>query len=226
MVNAGSGRIALISVQPFEVYDDGIVTLMRKVIRPGKSSYLEEARFDRSGWEPVKRDTFARLWDDEADGLPKTTTKRLYLLTGLLIPIWQRIPTHNERIYRVTPDGCGSMIGRTVTEEGAAALRATFMAHDPKLPADIVGAVMGSSQPVDLGQGLKLTRRRVAGEARLEITGADKDTITHLKSLGCFTEIIAFHLRVFVPAGEQAENVVARILGEGTEANVGTVAAA
>jgi hypothetical protein len=61
-----------------------------------------------------------------------------------------------------------------------------------------------------------MRRRRVAGEARLEIEGADGATITTLKSMGCFTEIIAFQLRVFVPHGDGADTVgiLARITGQ------------
>ena len=71
--------------------------------------------------------------------------------------------------------------------------------------------------PVDLGSGLTLTRRRVAGNVRLEINGAQKDTIDGLKALGCFTEIIAFQLRIFVPhgAGVDAEEILTRIVGNG-----------
>jgi len=66
-------------------------------------------------------------------------------------------------------------------------------------------------------RGLTLTRRRVAGDVRLEIGGADKGTIDGLKALGCFTEIIAFQLRVFVPHGEgvDAEAILTRIVGDG-----------
>ena len=51
------------------------------------------------------------------------------------------------------------------------------------------------------------------------ISGADKAMIAHLKSLGCFTEIIAFELRVFVPHGDgiDAEAIVARITGRDKE---------
>ena len=62
--------------------------------------------------------------------MPKTTTTKLYLLTGLLLSIWKDIPTTNERIYRVTPDGATAMIGRTLSEEGAAALRARFLVSE------------------------------------------------------------------------------------------------
>lgn len=217
MINRASGRAALISARPMQMYDEEIVTLMRKVTRPSGSNYVEEGKFQASAWEEIKPSEFRRLWDEEADSLPKTTTTKLYLLTGLLLPIWKDIPSGNERIYRVTPEGQGSMIGRTVSEDGAAALRARFMVGTPKTPQEMLTAALGSTAPVDLGRGLTLTRRRVAGAARLEIDGADKGAIEGLKAVGCFTEIIAFQVRIFVPHGEGVDTaaVLARIVGEG-----------
>jgi hypothetical protein len=39
----------------------------------------------------------------------------------------------------------------------------------------------------------------VAGEQRYEIVGAPVEQLPWLKSIGCFTEIIAFRTRVFIP---------------------------
>ncbi|WP_242532188.1 strawberry notch-like NTP hydrolase domain-containing protein [Salipiger thiooxidans] len=218
MINRASGRVALISSRPMQMYDEEIVTLMRKVTRPTGSTYVEEGKYQASVWEEITRPEFVRLWDAEADSLPKTTTTKLYLLTGLLLPIWKDIPSGNERIFRVTPEGQGSMIGRTVSEDGAAALRARFMVGTPKTPQEMLTAALGSTAPVDLGRGLTLTRRRVAGAARLEIDGADRGAIDGLKALGCFTEIIAYQLRVFVPHGEGVETaaILGRIVGAGS----------
>lgn len=218
MVNRASGRAALISARPMQMYDEDIVTLMRKAVRPNGFSYLEETRFASSAWEDIDRPEFAGLWDAEAASLPKTTTTKLYLLTGLLLPIWKNIPTTNERIYRVTPDGATAMIGRTLSEEGAAALRARFLVSNPQTPQEMLTAALGTTVPVDLGRGLTLTRRRVAGELRLELGGADKGMIEGLKAMGCFTEIIAFQLRVFLPHGDGIDTgtILARIVGQGT----------
>jgi hypothetical protein len=214
MVNRASGRAALISARPMQMYDEDIVTLMRKAVRPNGSSYLEETRFGSSAWEEIGKPEFARLWDEEAASLPKTTTTKLYLLTGLLLPIWKDIPTTNERIYRVTPDGATAMIGRTLSEEGAAVLRARFLVSNPQTPQEMLTAALGTTAPVDLGRGLTLTRRRVAGEMRLELGGADRGMIDGLKALGCFTEIIAFQLRVFLPHGDGVDtgSILARIV--------------
>lgn len=52
---------------------------------------------------------------------------------------------------------------------------------------------------------------------RLEITGADRVTLDWLRSLGCFTEIHQFTLRVFVPFGENIDTtaILANIMGQG-----------
>ena len=55
--------------------------------------------------------------------------------------------------------------------------------------------------------GGTLSRRRVAGRDRLEITGADRAALDWLRSLGCFTEIHQFALRVFVPFGEGVDSL-------------------
>ena len=124
----------------------------------------------------------------------------------------------DRSIYRVTPDGATAMIGRTLSEEGAAALRARFLVSNPQTPQEMLTAALGTTAPVDLGRGLTLTRRRVAGEMRLELGGADKGMIDGLKAMGCFTEIIAFQLRVFLPHGDGVDtgSILARIVGQGT----------
>ena len=90
------------------------------------------------------------------------------------------------------------------------------MTGTPETPGEMLTAALGTTAPVDLGRGLTLTRRRVAGDVRLEINGADKCTIEGLKTLGCFTEIIAFQLRVFVPhgAGVDTTAILSRITGD------------
>ena len=50
---------------------------------------------------------------------------------------------------------------------------------------------------------------------RLELGGADRGMIEGLKAMGCFTEIIAFQLRVFLPHGDGIDtgSILARIVG-------------
>ncbi|TFL17233.1 strawberry notch-like NTP hydrolase domain-containing protein [Jannaschia formosa] len=214
MRNAASGKVALVSARPYQVFEDDAFAEMRDLRRPtGRSSVTEDA-FDSSHWEPVDRETFVRLWDAEADTLPRVATGRLVLLTGLLLPLWRDVPSDSERIWRVTPEDGVARIGRAISPEQAVVLRARFQGGGGT-PAELVAAAMAGDGAVELGRGLTLRARRVAGAKRLEVEGWRPEQVDDLKAAGCFTEIVAFQLRAFVPVGERAEAVIEAIRAGG-----------
>ena len=211
MRNAASGGVALISKRPKQVFDgEGELSLERRMVRPAKAGYLTEQEFEKSMWEPIGSEPFCDFWDAEVAELPETETRVLHLLTGLILPIWTEIPGENTRIYRVQPEEGPALLGRALDEQQAATLRGRFIDLDAATPEDLLRVVQSTDRAVDLGSGLSLRRRRVAGRVRLELSGASKDTLPWLKSLGCFTEIHQYQLRVFVPADldEQALRVI------------------
>ncbi len=53
------------------------------------------------------------------------------------------------------------------------------------------------------------------GARRIEIVGAEAARIPELKAMGCFTEIIAYKTRVFVPT-DKAEAILQAMTGPGT----------
>jgi hypothetical protein len=53
----------------------------------------------------------------------------------------------------------------------------------------------------------------VNGSRRIEIVDAEAARIPELKAKGCFTEIIAYKTRVFVPL-DGAEAIIASIAGQ------------
>ena len=82
MRNAASGKVALISKRPSQIYDDETFAEVRDVRRPtGRTTVTEEA-FASSHWEPIDEAAFVALWDAEADALPKVETEIVVLLTG------------------------------------------------------------------------------------------------------------------------------------------------
>ncbi|WP_185962203.1 strawberry notch-like NTP hydrolase domain-containing protein [Palleronia caenipelagi] len=211
MRNAASGKVAMISKRPQTVYDDDSFADLRELRRPtGRWSVLEE-EFGKSHWEPVDPGRFVALWDAEVADLPTSQTEEIVLLTGLLLPIWTSIPSDNERIWRVLPEDHPSLIGRAITPQQAVVLRGRFGAGQTDRPEDIVAIAQSGEASADLGQGMTLCTRRVAGAPRLEVQGFAPGAVSALKGAGCFTEIIAHQLRVFVPVGPEAAEVVARI---------------
>ena len=172
---------------------------------------MTEEAHASSHWEPVDAETFVRLWDEEADALPKVETHRLVLLTGLLLPIWRDIPSDSERIWRVTPEDGVSRIGRAISPEQAVVLAGRFHEGAAATPEELAAAAMAGDGAVDLGRGLTLRARRVAGTRRLEVEGWRPAQVPALKAAGCFTEIVAHQLRAFVPVGEAAAGVIEAI---------------
>ena len=60
--------------------------------------------------------------------------------------------------------------------------------------------------------GYQLRRSLVMGQPRLELIGALGSALPGLKALGCFTEVIQWRTRVFIPV--DGAEVLARVLAE------------
>jgi hypothetical protein len=60
--------------------------------------------------------------------------------------------------------------------------------------------------------GYQLRRSLVMGQPRLEFIGASGAALPGLKALGCFTEVIQWKTRVFIPV--DGIDVLARVLAE------------
>ena len=57
----------------------------------------------------------------------------------------------------------------------------------------------GTPQPLTSHDALTIKRSLVGGEQRLELTGFSPDRLDWYKGKGCFTEIIRYRTRLFVP---------------------------
>ena len=58
---------------------------------------------------------------------------------------------------------------------------------------------------------MTIRRSFVNSAQRIEIERAPAQQLAYLKALGCFTEIIAYRTRVFVPVGE-ASTILEKLL--------------
>ena len=133
-----------------------------------------------------------------------------FLVTGLLIPIWDRFPAHNMRVRRLTTDDGAALIGRLLNAADATETRAAFgLEQDGALrPSELHAAILTEGAAFPLANGWRLTRRRIAALERIEVEGPDETYLAALKRLGCTSEIITYRTRVFVPN----EAVLARLI--------------
>ncbi|MDT7858248.1 strawberry notch family protein [Rubrivirga sp. S365] len=161
------------------------------------------------GHRPIQTVEARALWDAGVQEAPEFFTEPIHLVTGTILPIWDRIAGH-PRIYRAQTDAGERMIGRAVMPEHlSATLKALGAAGDrvDVTPQALAERLLAGAE-ADLANGWQLRRRRVADEPRIELVGPDYSAMSELEADGVFAEVHAFRTRFFVPTGERAAGVL------------------
>lgn len=202
VVNTKSGRPAIAELGLTTATDEDRLVAAVRLVRPDGRQTLPKKTFEESAWKPATTDEWRRVWDEEVAGTDPWRTRELTLATGLLLPIWGRLPARGCSVRRVrAPDG-RRWLGRVLDDAQAKALKVSLGLGDMSNAwADgdkTAASLLDRSVQLSLEGGLWLKRARVMDRWRIEIVGGriDRDALV---SLGCFVEIIAFTPRVFVP---------------------------
>jgi len=210
--NARSGKVALQTPARTRLTDAGEAVATWQLTRPGNRQFITAGDLEESMWEPVDAGTFADCWTAECDGLRQNPNReRFFLAVGRLLPIWNLLGDDPEVRRLVTADG-RALLGRIVPRGDVNALlgKLGIAVAIELAPAEIVAAAWeGKTVPIGSSTGLTLQRRRVNGESRLELNGFDPRSLPSLKAHGCFTEIIQFKTRMFIPVSRAADIVSA-----------------
>ena len=201
VVNTRSKRAAVVLPAPSRMFEDGGVEARVRLVRPAAREPMAAEELAASNWEDSGEDRWRVLWDAEIEGLPSHTESRLWLVTGLLLPIWDRLPGENMRVRRLATDAGERLLGRVLTPEQAHAFRDAFgLAGGPVMSsAEMHEAILKRGASFDLANGWRLARRRLMGAVRVEIEGPADNDLAALKRMGCTTEIVSWRTRVFVP---------------------------
>ena len=85
-----------------------------RLLRPMERTAIPLATMPQS-WQDAHRAEFARAWETEIAALPEFTDSNLHIVTGLLLPIWKRLPNDSMRVYRLQTDDGERIIGRLVS---------------------------------------------------------------------------------------------------------------
>jgi len=211
--NGRSSRVALLIPERTRLMDDGTPVASFTLLRPGGRSWITADELTESHWDDCEAEAFEQAWQVEADDLAtKPYTERFYLATGRLLPIWNLLGDEAQVRRLVTQDG-RSLLGRIVPAEAVNMLLGKLGIGDriALSPDQVVEAALaGKVVPIDALSGTSLKRSRVNGEQRLEIIGFDPRALASWKARGCFTEIIAYQTRLFMPAN-RAREIVAKL---------------
>ena len=212
MVNAQSKRAALLMPAPSRMFDDGGVQERVRLVRPASRDTMAQAALDASQWRHADDDRWRAFWDAEIAGLPTHRDTRFWLVAGLLLPIWDRLPDESMRVRRLVTDQGEHLIGRVLGPAEATDFRAAFgLDGGPGLTAaEVHDEIMVRGRALPLANGWRLARRRLMGADRIEIEGpADGDTAV-LKRMGCIAEIVSWRTRLFAPDKATLERIIER----------------
>jgi len=210
LVNGKSGHAAVQVPTPSVTLDDGEVERRIRLLRPMERRAMPLDALAESHWEEVDGATFAAAWQAEVDGLPEFVDSTFHVVTGLLLPIWRRLPDDGCRVYRLQTDDGERVIGRLVSPAWVAdALGAEAPAI---VPTDAWSAVLTKGAVLQLADGLTVRRSAVMHVNRVEVAGFTDGMVDRLKAMGFVSEIISWRLRLFVPTGEQGPAILAALL--------------
>ncbi|MEF9601328.1 strawberry notch C-terminal domain-containing protein, partial [Paracoccus sp. PXZ] len=211
LVNERSGRAAVQIPTTSVMLDDGEIERRVRLIRPMEAHNVPLRMMGETHWVEVDRETFGAAWRAELAEVPEFTDSTLHMVTGLLLPIWKRLPQESSRVYRLQTDEGERIIGRRVSPAWAAS--ASTSGVPAGLTPDAVYAALLEGRTVfDLAEGLQLRCARVMGANRIELSGFTESMRERLRAYGLFSEIISWKLRFFVPVGASGPEIAARLL--------------
>jgi len=218
MLNGRSGKAALRINARSLMSEDGLPIARYELIRPVKREHLPCDRLDETSWEPASGEVFAEAWSEEVHEA-ETTLRRetLHLSTGLLLPVWDKLPDDHVQVIRIAADDGRSLLGREIPSASLGEL-GEKLGLDLSLdlpPDELAATVLRTGKPLPLRsvEELVLKRSLVNSSQRLEVTGFSAARLPWYKAQGCFTEIIRYQTRLFVPV-HVAAAVLERVVGQ------------
>lgn len=152
-------------------------------------------------------------WLADMEAAPKYKHYSRHLITGAVLPIWDRL-IGKPRIMRAQTDDGERMIGRLIAEKdlGPTLQRLGAERKIQLTPAEAVQKVMDDNAAIVLANGWRILRRTISGEQRMEVVGVDYGQIDAVQKEGVFAERIGYQTRFFIPTGAKAEQVMAEVI--------------
>ncbi|MDZ7970058.1 MAG: strawberry notch family protein [Nostoc sp. DedSLP03] len=212
MSNEKSGNAA-VSIPTHSFFDDqGGVIPRVLLVRPQKETRVPVDKLESSTWKQVSADAFVAAWSKEVDQLPRFTTDYIHLVTGILLPIWKMLPQKNNRVYRLQTSDGEKILGRVVSAVDIQSVAEQLGLKSKLLsPQELVSLVLNEGYSQQLPGGVTLRRSYIATEPRIELVNAIS-LAERLLAVGCFTEIINWKKRVFIPVSDKAPAILAAVI--------------
>ena len=171
----------------------------------GKSSNYKESTLKEKA-TPIDKADWGKAWAEEIKKQPQYTTEKLHMLTGTLLPIWDKLPQNNTRVMRVTTSDGKTYLGRIISPNDIDAVLSGLGQKRtmPKISgAEAVNKVLKDGDVIMFRDSrMRAERVRVSGENRIELKGDNVYWIQRSGYPGVFNETINYRTRFFVRTGD------------------------
>ena len=194
---------------------DGSVIERYRLEGPINDHMVDKAAIDERG-KDAKWHRYATLgeaeaaWNEALKKVPDSIAHDLPLITGVILPIWNRLRGDPRIVRTMTEDG-ERLLGRVIPPSQLAQTLENLGAHEetPFLSTQQMVDALLSGATLRLANDWELKRRTVAGETRIELSGvASFGEGQQVIKEGLFREVIASRPRYFVPTGDEAATVM------------------
>jgi predicted RNA methylase len=214
MLNGKSGRAAVQIPTRSVMLDDGSVQPRVALIRPMDEIRFELRQLEETNWEEADEQSFSAAWNAEVADLPEFSISTMHVVSGLLLPIWKLLPQDYCRVYRLESDEGERIVGRLVSSEGLSRICRNFGLDQTEVitAAEVWQSLLDGSAVVALAGNMTLRRVRVMNAYRIELAGFTDGMRDRLRSIGLFSEMIAWRVRFFIPASDDGQAVLSRLL--------------
>ncbi|MCC5655121.1 strawberry notch family protein [Nostoc sp. XA013] len=212
MINEKSGHAA-VSIPTHSIFDsDGSVIPRVLLVRSQNQIRVPVQSLESSTWKQVSTEAFIAAWSKEVSQLPQFTTDYIHLVTGILLPIWKTLPIQNSRVFRLQLSDGEKILGRVVDAQDIRTVAEQLGMKNKLLsPEELVYLVLNERYSEQLPGGVTLRCSTIACERRIELVNA-LSLANRFVAVGCFTEIIQWKKRVFIPANEKAASILAAVI--------------
>ena len=208
--HAKTGNLAVGGLIDKRIKRDGSAVDVMAIYQPvsTKSWYkLDLPDFEKVWIRETLTNQYWKQWQQLIDLAPQFERERIYLICGLLLPVWKQLPDDNPKVFRLQTNDGRILLGREIDQHQIEKVFDNFGLKDLiKLNAeDIFKLVWEHRQVKSVGQW-ELQGNYYKGVDRLEVLAVyGSDKIDRLKALGCFTEIIQHRTKVFIPVDNAVE---------------------
>ena len=174
--------------------------------------------------EEIPKADWEAAWKEAVKDVPEYNESELHMITGALLPVWNKLPQDgNIKAMRITATDGTQYLGRVIPPKQIDAVLRSLGASKSSIKKQYTGkelysAVMDKAQAVSFdglyGATWTVSRRRVSGENRLEVTGRNLFAFKE-KYPGVFTETIQYKQRYFIPTGSKGEEILGKLAENG-----------